>query len=239
MRRGRDVRRNEAVRGLGRMRNAVVQHCPAVAGALVDARGRRVNAHRLPIRRRSQGPSRPRVSKSVTKGFRLPGHMNENLEIMRLCSVRMGGSRAFVSDAGHLRLPSGFCCGARWRSISALPPAGTPVNSVSSPRRRAQAQLPGQWQRRQDGRFAAHAGTCTQPGAADPGGSYPASPRARQSSGSSCATAARRARASSSQVWQRWARASPRSHSARESSRGTEPASRRCTTATSSSRARS
>ena len=73
------------------MRNAVVQHCPAVAGALVDAQGRRVNAHRLPIRRRSQCPSRPRVSKSVTKGFRLPGHMNEYLEIMRLCSVRMGG----------------------------------------------------------------------------------------------------------------------------------------------------
>lgn len=106
------------------MRNAVVQHCPAVAGALVDARGRRVNAHRLPIRRRSQGPSRPRVSKSVAKGFRLSGHMNEYLEIMRLCSVRMGGIRAFVSDAGHLRLPPGFCCGVRWRSISALPPDG-------------------------------------------------------------------------------------------------------------------
>ena len=83
------------------MRNAAVQHCPRVVGALVDARGRRTTAHRLPIQRRSQGPSRPRMSKSVTKAFQRPGRMNENLGIMRLCSVRMRAGRAFEAYSQH------------------------------------------------------------------------------------------------------------------------------------------
>ena len=215
-------------------------------GATLPGSGRRagrcarpgVNAHRLPIRRRPQGSSRPRMSKSDTKGFQRTGRMNENLGIMRLCSVRMSAIQAFVSDLdihGSFRAPALVPSGPRWG--------------------RHRQTGPGQL-----GQSAAQAGACQAPGqtATLPrrsircacghapglelqfrGGSCLVSSRSRQSSGSSCATAARRVRASSSQVWQRWARASPRSHSARESSRGTEPASRRCTTATSSSRARS
>ena len=219
------------------MRNAAVPHCPEVAGALIDARGRRANAHRLPIRRRPQGSSRPRMSKSDTKGFQCTGRMNENLGIMRLCSVRMSATQAFVSDLdihGSFRAPALVPSGPRWGHHRQRGPG----NSVSPPRRRVRPRS-----RANNGhaattvdssRVRAHpAWNCW------PGGSCPVSPRSCQSSGSSWVTAARRARASSSQVWQRWARASPRSHSARESSKGTEPASRRCTTATSSSRARS
>ena len=99
------------------MRNAAVPHCPEVAGALIDARGRRANAHRLPIRRRPQGSSRPRMSKSDTKGFQCTGRMNENLGIMRLCSVRMSATQAFVSDLdihGSFRAPALAAGGARW-----------------------------------------------------------------------------------------------------------------------------
>ena len=195
------------------------------------------NAHRLPIRRRLQGSSRPRMSKSDTKGFQRTGRMNENLGIMRLCFDRMSATQAFVSDLdihGSFRAPALVPSGPRWGRHRQRGPG----NSVSSPRRRARPRP------RANAHVAktvdpSRARARVRPGAAATGGSCPASPRSRQSSGSSCATAARRARASSSQVWQRWARASPRSHSARESSKGTEPASRRCTTATSSSRARS
>ena len=99
------------------MRNAVAPYCPEVAGALIDARGRRANAHRLPIRRRPQGSSRPRMSKSDTKGFHCTGRMNENLGIMRLCSVRMSAIQAFVSDLdihGSFRVPAPAAGGARW-----------------------------------------------------------------------------------------------------------------------------
>ena len=197
-----------------------------------------VNAHRLPIRRRPQGSSRPRMSKSDTKGFQCTGRMNENLGIMRLCFARMRAAQAFVSDLdihGSFRAPALAAGGARWGHYRQPEPWATrsvrraggfdcgPGPMATPPRRSIRCAC---W----------HApGLEPQPR----GGSCPVSPRSRQSSGSSCATAARRARASSSQVWQRWARASPRSHRARESSRGTEPASRRCTTATSSSRARS
>ena len=214
-------------------------------GATLPGSGRRagrcarseVNAHRLPIRRRPQGSSRPRMSKSDTKGFQCTGRMNENLGIMRLCFVRMRAAQAFVSDLdihGSFRPPALAAGGARWGHYRQPEPWATrsvrraggfdrgPGPMATPPRRSIRCEC-------------GHA----RPGAAGPGRSCPVSPRSRQSSGSSCATAARRARASSSQVWQRWARASPRSHSARESSKGTEPASRRFTTATSSSRARS
>ena len=75
------------------------------------------NAHRLPIRRRPQGSSRPRMSKSDTKGFQCTGRMNENLGIMRLCSVRMSATQAFVSDLdihGSFRVPAPAAGGARW-----------------------------------------------------------------------------------------------------------------------------
>ena len=198
------------------------------------------NAHRLPIRRRPQGSSRPRMSKSDTKGFQRTGRMNENLGIMRLCFVRMRTTQAFVSDLdihGSFRAPALVPSGPRWGRHRQKGP-GQLGQSASPPRRRAHARRPDKRPRCQDGRFVARAGT-SPAWNCWPGGSCPVSPRSRQSSGSSCATAARRARASSSQVWQRWARASPRSHRARESSSGTDPASRRCTTATSSSRARS
>ena len=214
-------------------------------GATLPGSGRRAgrcarpgaNAHRLPIRRRPQGSSRPRMSKSVTKGFQCTGRMNENLGIMRLCSVRMSATQAFVSDLdihGSFRVPAPAAGGARWGHYRQPEPWAT--RSV----RRAGGRMPGP---RTNGHVAKTVDSSRVRARAAwncwPGGSYLVSPRSRQSSGSSCATAARRARASSSQVWQRWARASPRSHSARESSKGTEPASRRCTTATSSSRARS
>lgn len=213
-------------------------------GATLPGSGRRagrcarpgVNAHRLPIRRRPQGSSRPRMSKSDTKGFQRTGRMNENLGIMRLCFDRMSATQAFVSDLdihGSFRAPALVPSGPRWGHHRQRGPG----NSVSSPRRRARLRP------RTNGHVAKTVDSSRVRARAAwncwPGGSCPVSPRSHQSSGSSCATAARRVRASSSQVWQRWARASPRSHSARESSRGTEPASRRCTTATSSSRARS
>ena len=75
------------------------------------------NAHRLPIRRRPQGSSRPRMSKSDTKGFQRTGRMNENLGIMRLCFVRMRTTQAFVSDLdihGSFRAPALAAGGARW-----------------------------------------------------------------------------------------------------------------------------
>ena len=214
-------------------------------GATLPGSGRRagrcarpgVNAHRLPIRRRPQGASHPRMSKSDTKGVQCTGRMNENLGIMRLCSVRMSATQAFVSDLdihGSFRALVPAVGDAGW--VHHHQPEPWVTRSV----RRAGGHECGPGQtatlpRRSICRACGH----VRPGAAGPGRSCPVSPRSRQSSGSSCATAARRARASSSQVWQRWARASPRSHSARESSKGTEPASRRCTTATSSSRARS
>ena len=123
------------------MRNAAVPHCPEVAGALIDARGRRANAHRLPIRRRPQGSSRPRMSKSDTKGFQCTGRMNENLGIMRLCSVRMSATQAFVSDLdihGSLRVPALVPRGPRW----------------GRHRQRGPGQL---------GQFAAQAGTTAAP----------------------------------------------------------------------------
>ena len=99
------------------MRNAAAPHRPEVAGALIDARGRRANAHRLPIRRRPQGSSRPRMSKSDTKGVQCTGRMNENLGIMRMCSVRMSATQAFVSDLdihGSFRAPALVPSGPRW-----------------------------------------------------------------------------------------------------------------------------
>ena len=213
-------------------------------GATLPGSGRRagrcarpgVNAHRLPIRRRPQGASHPRMSKSDTKGVQCTGRMNENLGIMRLCSVRMSATQAFVSDLdihGSFRALALVPRGPRWGRHRQRGPGqlGQFTAQAGVYQAGPMATLP----RRSICRACGH----VRPGAAGPGRSCPVSPRSRQSSGSSCATAARRARASSSQVWQRWARASPRSHSARESSKGTEPASRRCTTATSSSRARS
>ena len=117
------------------MRNAAAPQRPEAAGTLIDARGRRVNAHRLPIRRRPQGSSRPRMSKSDTKGFQCTGRMNENLGIMRLCSVRMSATQAFVSDLdihGSLRVPAPAAGGARWGHHGQRAPG----NSVSPPRRR-------------------------------------------------------------------------------------------------------
>ena len=183
------------------MRNAAAPHRPEVAGALIDARGRRANAHRLPIRRRPQGSSRPRMSKSDTKGFQCTGRMNENLGIMRLCSVRMSATQAFVSDLdihGSFRAPASTAGDAGWGHHRQKGPG----NTVSSPRRWAHARPPDKRPRCHDGRFVARAGTCPAWNCW-PGGSCLVSPRSRQSSGSSCATAARRARASSSQVWQR------------------------------------
>ena len=214
-------------------------------GATLPGSGRRAgrcarpgaNAHRLPIRHRSQGSSRPRMSKSVTKGFLVTGRMKENLGIMRLCSVRMRAAQAFVSDLdihGSLRAPAPAAGDAGWVHHRQRGPGQLGQFTAQA----GACQTPEPMATPQDGRFVARAGTRVA-WSCWPGGSCLVSSRSRQPSGSSCATAARRARASSSQVWQRWARASPRSHSARESSRGTEPASRRCTTATSSSRARS
>ena len=199
----------------------------------------RANAHRLPIRRRPQGSSHPRMSKSDTKGFQCTGRMNENLGIMRLCSVRMSAIQAFVSDLdihGSFRVPAPAAGGARWGHHGQRGPGQLGQSAAQA----GTSATYGPMATPQDGLSIRCA--CGYAPGLEPqprGGSCPASPRSRQSSGASCATAARRARASSSQVWQRWARASPRSHSARESSKGTEPASRRCTTATSSSRARS
>ena len=76
-----------------------------------------VNAHRLPIRRRPQGSSRPKMSKSDTKGFQCTGRMNENLGIMRLCFDRMSATQAFVSDLdihGSFRAPALVPSGPRW-----------------------------------------------------------------------------------------------------------------------------
>ena len=140
------------------MRNAAAPHCLEVAGALVDARGRRANAHRLPIRRRPQGSSRPRMSKSDTKGVQCTGRMNENLGIMRLCSVRMRTTQAFVSDLdihGSLRVPAPAAGGVRWGHHGQRAPG----NSVSPPRRRAPTRLPSPWQRPKTVyRFVARAG---------------------------------------------------------------------------------
>ena len=75
------------------------------------------NAHRLPIRRRPQGVSQPRMSKSDTKGVQCTGRMNENLGIMRMCSVRMRTTQAFVSDLdihGSFRAPALVPSGPRW-----------------------------------------------------------------------------------------------------------------------------
>ena len=124
------------------MRNAAAPHRPEVAGSLVDARGRRANAHRLPIRRRPQGSSRPRMSKSDTKGFQCTGRMNENLGIMRLCSVRMSATQAFVSDLdihGSFRAPALVPSGPRWGHHRQRGPG----NSVSPPVRRAGGRMPG------------------------------------------------------------------------------------------------
>ena len=94
-------------------------------GATLPGSGRRagrcarpgVNAHRLPIRRRPQGASHPRMSKSDTKGVQCTGRMNENLGIMRLCSVRMSATQAFVSDLdihGSFRALALVPRGPRW-----------------------------------------------------------------------------------------------------------------------------
>ena len=75
------------------------------------------NAHRLPIRRRPQGASHPRMSKSDTKGVQCTGRMNENLGIMRLCFVRMRTTQAFVSDLdihGSFRAPAPTAGEAGW-----------------------------------------------------------------------------------------------------------------------------
>ena len=156
------------------------------------------NAHRLPIRRRPQGASHPRMSKSDTKGVQCTGRMNENLGIMRLCFVRMRTTQAFVSDLdihGSFRAPAPTAGEAGWGTTA----RGALSDSVSSPRRRARVRP---WT---NGHVAktvdpSRVRVCARFGAAATGGSCPASPRSRQSSGSSCATAARRARASSSQV---------------------------------------
>ena len=124
------------------MRNAAVPQCPEVAGSLVDARGRGANAHRLPIRRRPQGASHPRMSKSDTKGVQCTGRMNENLGIMRLCFVRMRTTQAFVSDLdihGSFRAPAPTAGEAGWG--------------------RHRQTGPGQL-----GQFAAQAGACQAPG---------------------------------------------------------------------------
>ena len=139
------------------MRRAAAPHCPGVAGALVGARGRRASAHRLPIRRRPQGPSRPEMSKSVTKAFRRAGRMNENLGIMRLYFVRMRAVRAFVTD---LDIHDSFWAraqdagGARWVHRCQMEPRsirrsggherdsrakGNVAKTVDSPRGRARA----------------------------------------------------------------------------------------------------
>ena len=140
------------------MSNAAAPHRPEVAGTLIDARGRRANAHRLPIRRRPQGSSRPRMSKSDTKGFPCTGRMNENLGIMRLCSVQMSAIQAFVSDLdihGSFRVPAPAAGGARWGHHRQR----CPGNSVSSPRRRVRVRLTGPWQRPKTVyRFVARAG---------------------------------------------------------------------------------
>ena len=123
-------------------------------GATLPGSGRRAgrcarpgaNAHRLPIRHRPQGSSRPRMSKSVTKGFLGTGRMKENLGIMRLCSVRMRAAQAFVSDLdihGSLRAPAPAAGDAGWVHHRQRGPG----NSVSSLRRRAHARLPSPWQR--------------------------------------------------------------------------------------------
>ena len=117
-----------------------------------------VNAHRLPIRRRPQGASHPRMSKSDTKGFQCTGRMNENLGIMRLCFVRMRAAQAFVSDLdihGSFRPPALAAGGARWGHYRQPEPWAT--RSV----RRAGGfdAAPGQWPRPHDGRFVARAGT--------------------------------------------------------------------------------
>ena len=178
-------------------------------GATLPGSGRRAgrcarpgaNAHRLPIRRRPQGSSRPRMSKSDTKGFQCTGRMNENLGIMRLCSVRMSATQAFVSDLdihGSFRVPAPAAGGARWGHYRQPEPWAT--RSV----RRAGGRMPGP---RTNGHVAKTVDSSRVRARAAwncwPGGSCLVSPRSRQSSGSSCATAARRARASSSQVWQR------------------------------------
>jgi len=57
-----------------------------MVGRMVDEWGRRVNTHRLPIRHRPQGVSRPMMAKSVTKELQVPDRMNGNLGIMQLRS---------------------------------------------------------------------------------------------------------------------------------------------------------
>ena len=140
------------------MRNAAAPHCPEVAGALIDARGRRANAHRLPIRRRPQGSSRPRMSKSDTKGFHCAGRTKGNLGIMRLCSVRMRATQAFVSDLdihGSFRAPALVPSGARWVRRRQRGPGQLGQSAAQA----GSTAAPGQWPRPHDGRFVARAGT--------------------------------------------------------------------------------
>ena len=149
------------------MRNAAAPHRPGAAGALIDARGRRANAHRLPIRRRPQGSSRPRMSKSDTKGFHCAGRMKENLGIMRLCSVRMREARAFVSDLdiyGSFRAPALVPSGPRWGHRRQRGPG----NSVSPPRRRTRPRP------RANGHVAKTVGSSRVRARARPGAAGPA-----------------------------------------------------------------
>lgn len=67
--------------------DASARSSPWMVGRMVDEWGRRVNTHRLPIRHRPQGVSRPTMSTSVTKELQVPERMKGNLGIMRLHSV--------------------------------------------------------------------------------------------------------------------------------------------------------
>ena len=116
------------------------------------------NAHRLPIRRRPQGSSRPRMSKSDTKGFQRTGRMNENLGIMRLCFDRMSATQAFVSDLdihGSFRAPALVPSGPRWGHHRQTGPGRFGQSAAQAGSTAAPGQ---QWPRCHDGRSVARAG---------------------------------------------------------------------------------
>ena len=98
------------------------------------------------------------MSKSDTKGFQRTGRMNENLGIMRMCSVRMSATQAFVSDLdihGSFRAPALVPSGPRWGRHRQTGPGQLGQSAAQAGTSAAPDKRP----RCHDGRFVARAGT--------------------------------------------------------------------------------
>lgn len=127
------MRRNGAVRGLGRMRNAAVQHCPRVAGALVDARGPEDDCPQTTDPTPLSGPVSPKNVQIGDKGLPTPRpHEREPWNHAVVFRPDESGP-SLCLRFGHPQLLSGFCCGSRWRSMGAFPAEG--ARSTRSVRR--------------------------------------------------------------------------------------------------------